>query len=105
MSQTINDHLTSQSDYATLDFDFMNKLDTLETLQISEFKTHCLRLLEKTEKIGKEYIITKKGVPIAQIIPIKKRTTSRLGSLEGLGKIRGDIVNFDTSADWEVLKK
>lgn len=74
-------------------------------LQISEFKTHCLRLLAETERKGKEYIITKNGTPIAKVIPIKKVKKIRLGCLKGLAEIHGDIVHFDTSDLWEALKE
>lgn len=73
-------------------------------LNVSEFKAKCLGLLEATSKRGKEYIIAKKGVPIARIIPIHKRTATRRGSLKGLAQIHGDIIHFDSSPEWEALK-
>ena len=74
-------------------------------LNISEFKAHCLRLLDETGQKGREYTITKKGVPIARVVPIQKKTgVKRRGSLKGLAEIRGDIVHSNTSGDWEVLK-
>lgn len=74
-------------------------------IPISEFKAKCLKLLDETGQKGREYTITKKGEPIAKVIPIKKRATgTRRGSLKGMIEIHGDIVNFDTSEDWEVLK-
>ncbi len=74
-------------------------------LNISEFKAKCLRLLEETKQKGKEYIITKKGVPVARVVPIQKKILkTRRGSLKGLAEIKGDIVHFDTSIDWNALK-
>lgn len=74
-------------------------------LNISDFKARCLRLLDETRQKGKEYTIMKKGVPIARVVPIQKRgTTKRRGSLKGLAEIRGDIIHCETSDDWEVLK-
>lgn len=80
-----------------------------ETISISTFKAKCLGLLEKTKKRGMEYTITKHGEPIAKVIPIHKNglrgSLSSRGSLKGMAEIKGDIVHFDTSDDWEVLKE
>ena len=74
-------------------------------MHISQFKSGCLGFLNQTRLQGKEYIITKRGVPIAQVIPIKKRAiTSRRGSLKGMAEIQGDIVHFDSSKDWEAAQ-
>ena len=73
-------------------------------LTVTEFKAKCLRLLEETRQKGNEYTITKNGVPLAKVIPIQKNTASLKDSLKGLIQIKGDIVHFDTSDDWEVLK-
>ncbi len=82
----------------------MKKAIPVQQLNISEFKAKCLRLLDETGKRGVEYTITKKGQPIARVVPIRTRFGSLRGSLKGLAEIKGDIVHFDTSEDWEVLK-
>lgn len=74
-----------------------------ESVTISTFKAKCLGLLERTKRKGVEYTITKHGVPIAKVIPIQKQKSLR-GSMKGMAEIKGDIVYFDTSDDWEVLK-
>ena len=74
------------------------------SIPISTFKAKCLGLLEKTKKKGVEYTITKHGEPIAKVIPIQEKVKPLRGSLKGLAEIKGDIVHFDTSEDWEVLK-
>ena len=84
----------------------LKKEGSVQTLNISEFKAKCLKLLDETGKKGQEYTITKKGVPIARVIPIHPmpREGFLRGSMKGLIHIRGDIVHFDTSDLWEVLK-
>ncbi|MBI2336958.1 MAG: type II toxin-antitoxin system prevent-host-death family antitoxin [Deltaproteobacteria bacterium] len=74
-------------------------------IKISDFKTHCLRLLDETGKKGKEYTILKKGVPLARVVPVKKpKKIVRRGSLKGLATLEGDIVYVSFSEDWDVLK-
>lgn len=81
------------------------KQENENVIPISEFKAKCLKLLDETGKKGREYTITKKGEPIAKVIPIKKKTlVTRRGSLKGLARIHGDIVNVTFEDDWEVLK-
>lgn len=74
-------------------------------LNITEFKAKCLSLLDKTFKKGAEYIITKRGEPIARVLPIKKEKNSLRGILKGKATVDGDIVYFDTSDMWEALKE
>ena len=87
----------------------MAKEDTHHSTSISvtDFKAKCLGLFKDTDENGTEFIVTKKGQPIAKIVPFKaKRSTkkTRCGSMAGLMHITGDIVNFDTSDLWDALK-
>lgn len=83
----------------------MKENNASHQLNITEFKAKCLSLLDKTSKKGTEYTITKRGEPIARVIPVKKGKKTRLGSLKGIAEIHGDIVHFDTSDMWEALKE
>lgn len=76
-----------------------------EVINISDFKAHCLQLLQATGEKGKEYTITKKGVPLARVVPIARKTgKTRRGSLKGLIKTTGDVVHCDWSSEFEVLQ-
>jgi prevent-host-death family protein len=41
----------------------------METLSVSEFKAKCLSVLQDVNKQKKRVIITKRGKPIAEVIP------------------------------------
>jgi len=71
------------------------------TLAASEFKAKCLRLLDQVEEEGATLVITKRGRPVAKVVPVSLPKRSLRGSWKGLVKIKGDIVHFDTSRDWE----
>lgn len=75
------------------------------TINVSDFKAKALQFIAEVSKKGREYVITRKGIPVARVLPFQKRVEHRLGSLKGLIEIHGDIVHFDTSEDWEVLSK
>lgn len=76
-------------------------------IPISEFKAKCLKLLDETGQKGREYTITKKGEPIAKVIPIKKNEQGKTlrGAWKGMAEIHGDIVNFNVADDWEAAKE
>lgn len=78
-----------------------------ESISISKFKATCLSLLDQVNKTGQPILVTKKGKPIAQVVPPPKpkKPASWLGTFRSTGKIKGDIVSPVLSAsDWEVLK-
>lgn len=73
-----------------------------EETGVSEFKKHCLRLFEVLRRQGKESVITKRGVPIARVVPVRSEEEGPLQRiLEGKIEIAGEIVETDWSEDWE----
>lgn len=62
---------------------------------ISEFKAKCLTLLDQVNKTKIPLRVTRRGVPIAEVIPVSPETDRRhwLGAMAGTGKIIGDIVS------------
>jgi prevent-host-death family protein len=77
-----------------------------KTYGASEFKTHCLRLLDRVAEKGEEYIVTKHGKPVAKLVPVEGRTARPLRGLhKGLVEVKGDIVNVNLEDDWDALKE
>lgn len=77
-----------------------------DEVTISKFKATCLALLAKVKRTGRPILVTRKGEPIAQIVPPPpEKPVSWLGSLAGTGKITGDVVSPPVTAnDWEALR-
>jgi prevent-host-death family protein len=67
----------------------------MERIPISKFKATCLALLDRVKRTGEPILITRRGEPIAQILPPppQERPTSWLGRFRGSGRIVGDIVS------------
>jgi prevent-host-death family protein len=59
----------------------------------TEFKARCLELMEQVAATGNPVVITKRGRPLAQLVPVKQRPRSIVGALKGQARIRGDIVS------------
>jgi len=56
------------------------------------FKTNCLKLMSRVAKTHRSVVITKRGVPIAQLIPVQPAPESLFGYMQGTVNIKGDIV-------------
>jgi prevent-host-death family protein len=79
----------------------------METMPISKFKATCLAALDRVRKTGRPLLVTKRGVPIAQVVPPPKPEASdedAFGSMAAGTSEIGDIVEPLSTEDWEVLK-
>jgi prevent-host-death family protein len=74
----------------------------MESLSVSKFKATCLSILDDVQKQKKRIVITKRGKPIAEVVPYLK--TDRKISLKDSVTFIGDIVSPVAEEDWEVLK-
>ena len=64
-----------------------------------EFKARCLQLMDEVDRDGIEVVITKRGRPVARLVPVREEKPSPFGWMKGTVKIHGDIVNSDPD-DW-----
>jgi len=79
-----------------------------DSISISDFKATCLAVLERIRRTGRPVLVTRRGQPIAEIMPPSPRTTGAdwIGALRDSVTIKGDIVAPIAGADeWEALKK
>ncbi len=79
----------------------------MDTMAISHFKATCLSVLERVRKTGQPVLVTKRGEPIAQVLPPPPpapATESRFGCMRGTIEIVGDIVQPLPEEDWEALR-
>ena len=76
----------------------------MQTIQVSEFKTKCLALMDKIAASGETLVVTKKGKSIVEMKPYSgKRVTSPFGLHPDL-EIHGDLLAPLEENLWEVLK-
>ena len=77
----------------------------MKTMAAGEFKTHCLRVMDEVRRRREPVVITKKGVPVAKLVPPDAPVESVFGCLAGEIEIVGDIVSPVIPAEaWETLK-
>jgi len=78
----------------------------METVPVSTFKATCLALLEKVRRTGRPILVTRRGKPLAEIVPPRTPPPreSWLGCMAGSVTIVGDIVQpVAEEKDWEAL--
>ena len=62
-------------------------------IAISQFKSHCLEIIETLQTSRQSIIITKRNKPIAKVEPIMDSSKiSLFGLLKGKAEIKGDIL-------------
>lgn len=68
----------------------------MKQVPAAKFKEQCLSILDRVGDEG--IVITKRGKPVAKLIPIRAESASLIGSLKGKLKIRGNILT--TRSRW-----
>lgn len=63
------------------------------------FKTQCLALLDEVDRERKEIVVTKRGRPVARLVPVRPEPADIFRRLKGTGRIVGDILS--TGESWE----
>jgi prevent-host-death family protein len=74
----------------------------MESLSVSEFKSKCLSVLQDVNKQKKRVVITKRGKPIAEVVPYNREDKEI--PLKDTVAFIGDILSPVAEEDWEVLR-
>jgi len=66
----------------------------------AEFKANCLRLIDEVAQQRRPLIITKRGKPVAKLVPVETEAIDLFGRMAGSIKICGDIIHPIEDAGW-----
>jgi prevent-host-death family protein len=72
-------------------------------IKASEFKAKCLAFLDEVERTRQAVVITKRGKPVAELVPHTAPKRNARGILKGRLEIVGDIIS-PIDVEWEALK-
>lgn len=64
----------------------------MRRIPAGQFKAHCLQLMDEVRANREPVIITKRGQPVARLVPFEEIAPQRFGALKGSVTVLGDIV-------------
>ncbi len=65
----------------------------MKTMAAGEFKVHCLAVMDEVQTKREAVVITKRGKPVAKLVPVDQEKDEIYGFLKGKGKVLGDVVS------------
>ena len=74
----------------------------MKSIPAGEFKARCLTLMDDVESTREPLLITKRGRPVAKLVPASNGKDDFIGSLKGEFRVVGDIESPAVpTEDWE----
>jgi prevent-host-death family protein len=69
-------------------------------------KARCLKVMNEIQAAGETVIVTKRGKPVVNVVPIKPEKDDIFGFMAGKFKIVGDIESpVVPLSQWKIMKK
>lgn len=76
----------------------MTMIHEQKTVPAGKFKAQCLAILDRVAKDGEPVVVTKRGKPVAKVVPAKTEApVSLVGSVTFHGDIVGPVLD-----EWEI---
>lgn len=80
------------------------KTKSTAPIPVTQFKAHCLELVETVHRKRTSVIISKHGKPVAKLVPIDSEPVPSLyGSMKGTVHEIGDIVS-PIDVEWDAAR-
>jgi prevent-host-death family protein len=73
-----------------------------QSIPAGEFKQRCLALLDRVAETGMPVVVTKRGRPVARVVPINSASDSVRGSLRVLTEEEEEL--YSTGETWEAQR-
>jgi prevent-host-death family protein len=74
----------------------------MKKIAAAEFKARCLTLMDVVQSTRELVVITKRGKPVAKLVPMDRAKDDFIGSLKGVFRVVGDIESPAVPPeDWE----
>lgn len=65
----------------------------MKTIGAGQFKVHCLRVMDEVQSRRVSVLITKRGKPVAKLVPVGNEKDDIFGFMKGKVTILGDVVS------------
>ena len=77
----------------------------MKTMAAGEFKAKCLKVMDRVDATREPVLITKKGRPVAKLVPVNSAVQEFFGCLAGVMEIVGDIESpLEPPEAWKALR-
>ena len=64
----------------------------IKTIAAGTFKARCLAIMDEVQAKRQAVVITKRGKPVAKLVPVDEEKDDIFGFFKGRIKITGDVV-------------
>jgi len=78
----------------------MAVMGEVQTVRASTFKAQCLALLDQVERTRVEIVVTKRGRPVARVVPLDRPGTGRSTDHSVTLLAEDDEAYFSTGERW-----
>jgi prevent-host-death family protein len=81
----------------------IERMPSMKTMAAGAFKVHCLKVMDEVQSKRQAVLITKRGKPVAKLVPVEKEKDDIFAFMKGKGtvEIKGDIVSpILTPEEW-----
>ncbi len=75
----------------------------MKRIAAGSFKVHCLAVMDEVQAKRETVLITKRGKPVAKLVPVDQGADEIYGFLRGKGAVVGDVIS-PAIEDWGNLK-
>jgi prevent-host-death family protein len=72
----------------------------MKEISAAIFKAQCLTLMEDVRSTRRPIVITKRGKPIAKLVPLDEQKDEFIGRLKGVFEVVGEL-DSDPAEAWE----
>ncbi len=64
-----------------------------KTIPAGTFKARCLAIMDEVQAKRQAVVITKRGKPVAKLVPVEQEKDNIFGFFKGKIKVTGDVVS------------
>ena len=65
----------------------------MKKMAAGAFKVHCLAVMDEVQSKRQAVLITKRGKPVAKLVPVEQEKDDIFGFYKGKIKINGDVIS------------
>jgi prevent-host-death family protein len=70
----------------------IERMVPMKTMAAGAFKIHCLKVMDEVQSKRQAVLITKRGKPVAKLVPVEKKADDFFNFMKGKGSVIGDVV-------------